>query len=146
MCCRWVFTLKYRPYGSVDKYKARLGDKGYTQTYGIDYFKTFLPIAMMNSISILFSITVNLSWPLCQLDVKNAFLYGDLQEEVYIEQPPDYVAQSQKFVVSRKQYMDSSRVHQGRGLRSSALSFLVLAFTCVIQITLSLFGAQSLTL
>ena len=70
--------------------------KGYTQTYGIDYFETFSPVTRMNSINILFSITINLSWSLCQLDVKNAFLYEDLQEEVYLETPPDYVAQGAK--------------------------------------------------
>jgi len=58
---RWVFTLKYRPDGSVDRYKARLVAKSYTQTYGIDYFETFSPVVRMNSIRILFSIVVNLS-------------------------------------------------------------------------------------
>ena len=77
----------------MDRYKARLVAKGYTQTYDIDYFKTFSPVTMMNSIRIVFSITVNLTWLLFQLDVKNAFLYGDLQEEVYMEQPLGYVAQ-----------------------------------------------------
>jgi len=62
----------------VDRYKARLVAKGYTQTYDIDYFETFSPVARMNSIRIMFSIDVNMSWPLFQLDVKNAFLYGDL--------------------------------------------------------------------
>jgi len=80
----WVFTLKYRPNGSVDRYKARLVAKGYTQTYGIDYFKTFSPIARMNFIRILFSVVVNLSWPLFQLNIKNA-LYGDFQEKVYVD-------------------------------------------------------------
>jgi len=98
-CC-WVFTLKYRPDGSVDRYKARLVSKGYTQTSDIDYFEVFLPVARMNSIRILFSIVVNLSWPLFQLDVKNAFLYRDLKTEMYMEQPPDYVAQGEtKYVV-----------------------------------------------
>ena len=73
----WVFTLKYRLDGSVDRYKARLVAKGYTQTYGID-FEKFSLVARMNSIMILFSIAINLSWPLFQLDVKNAILYGDL--------------------------------------------------------------------
>ena len=59
--CRWVFTLKYRPDGSVNRYKARLVAKGYTQTYDIDYFETFSTVASMNSIKILFSIVVNLS-------------------------------------------------------------------------------------
>jgi len=78
--CRWVFALKYQPDGSVDIYKVKLVAKGYTQIYDIDYFGTFSPVARMSSIMFLFSITVNLSWPLFQLDVKNAFLYGDFQE------------------------------------------------------------------
>ena len=59
--CGWIFTLKYRPDSSVDRYKAKLVAKGYTQTYGIDYFETFSPGFRMNSIKILFSIAVNLS-------------------------------------------------------------------------------------
>jgi len=56
--CRWVYTLKYRPDGSVDRYKVRLVAKGYTQTYGVDYFETFLPVAQLNAIRILFFIAV----------------------------------------------------------------------------------------
>jgi len=89
--CRWVYTLKYHPDGSVDRYKARLVAKCYTQTYGMDYFETFFTVARLNFIRILFSIAVNLSWSLFQLDV-NAFLYGDLKEKVYMEQPPGYIA------------------------------------------------------
>jgi len=58
--CRWVFTLKYCPNGSVDRYKARLVAKDYTKTYGIDYFEIFSPVAT-SSIRIMFSIVVNLS-------------------------------------------------------------------------------------
>jgi len=100
--CRWVFTLKYRPNDSVDRYEARLVAEEYTQTYSIDYFETFSQVGRMNSIRILFSFAVNLSWPLFQLDVKNAFLYEDLQEEVYIEQPPGYVAQGETKVCRLK--------------------------------------------
>ena len=56
----------------------------------------------MNSIKILFSVVVNLSWPLFQLDIKNAFLYRDLHEEVYMEQPPGYVAQGETKVCRLK--------------------------------------------
>jgi len=61
--------------------------KGYTQTYGIDYSETFSPVAKINIIRVLFSIATNKNWPLHQFDVKIAFLYGDLKEEVYIEAP-----------------------------------------------------------
>jgi len=93
--CQWVYTLKYR---LVDRYKARLVAKGYTQTYGVDYFETFSPVARLNSIRILFSVAVNMEWPLFQLDVKNVFLYGDLKEQVYMEQPPRYIAQGENTI------------------------------------------------
>jgi len=83
--CHCVFTLKYRRDGSVNRYKARLVAKGYTQTYGIDYFETSSPVARMNSIRILLSIVVNLTWLMFQMNVKNVFLYRNFQEEVYIE-------------------------------------------------------------
>ena len=54
--CRWVYTLKYRPDGSVDRYKARLVAKGYSHTYRVDYFETFLSVARLNSIRNLFSV------------------------------------------------------------------------------------------
>jgi len=60
--CRWVYNLKYRPDGSVDRYKARLIAKGYTQTYVVDYFETS-SVARLNYIWILFSVAVNMEWP-----------------------------------------------------------------------------------
>ncbi|KAL0370961.1 UNVERIFIED_CONTAM: Retrovirus-related Pol polyprotein from transposon RE2 [Sesamum angustifolium] len=96
VACRWVFTLKFRADGTLERYKARLLAKGFTQTYGVDYFETFSPVARFNSIRVLFSLAVNLSWPMYQMDIKNAFLYGDLNETVYMEQPPGYVAQGEK--------------------------------------------------
>ena len=73
--------------GKVDRYKARLVAKGYTQTYDIDYEETFVPVAKINTIQTLISCAANLDWRLFQLDVKNTFLRGDLQEEVYMEIP-----------------------------------------------------------
>lgn len=68
--------------------------KGYTQSYGIDYQETFAPVARLNTVRVLLSFAANLDWPLYQLDVKNAFLNGNLEEEIYMEIPPDFEFES----------------------------------------------------
>ena len=83
-----MFTLKLKADGSIDRYKARFVAKEYKQKYGVDYQETFASIAKINTIRILISIVVNWDWVLQQFDVNNAFLNGDLEEEVYMEFPP----------------------------------------------------------
>lgn len=97
--CRWVFTVKHNADESINKYKARLVVKGYTQTYGVDHEETFAPVAKINKVRVLLSLAANLDWSLQQFDVKSTFLHGELSEEVYMDLPPGYEASSEgKFV------------------------------------------------
>jgi hypothetical protein len=85
----------------VSKYKARLVAKGYAQTYGIDYEETYSPVAKMTTVRAIIAMAAIKGWSLHQMDVKNAFLHGDLREEVYMEQPPGYVDQTRPNLVCR---------------------------------------------
>jgi len=87
-----VFAIKVGPGGTIDHLKARLVAKDYTQILGLDYGDTFSPEAKMAFVRLFITMAALQQWPLYQLDVKNAFLNGDLQEEIYMEQPPGFVA------------------------------------------------------
>ena len=95
-----MYTVKIDPDGRVDCLKAQLVTKGYTRVYGSDYYDSFSPIAKIASVCLLLSMTTMQSWSLYQLDIKNAFLHGNLTEEVYIEQPPRFAAQGESGLVN----------------------------------------------
>ena len=93
--CRWVFAIKHKANESIERFKDRMVAKEYTQSYGEDYQKIFDPVAQLNTVKLLPSLTTNQNWPLLQFDVKNIFLHEDLAKEVYID-PSPYILEYSK--------------------------------------------------
>ena len=85
--CKWIFKRKMKTDGSIDKYKARLVAKGYKQKECLDYFDTYSPVTRITSIYMLIVIAALHNLEIHQMDVKTAFLNGDLNEEIYMDQP-----------------------------------------------------------
>ena len=98
---KWIFKRKRKVDGSIDKYKARLMIKGFRQTEGLDYFDMYSPVTRINSIRMVLAIAALKDLEVHQMDVKTAFLNGDLNEEIYMEQPEGFSAPGQEMKVCR---------------------------------------------
>ncbi|GJW19927.1 putative RNA-directed DNA polymerase [Tanacetum coccineum] len=88
---KWVYRLKRDKNGAIIRYKERFVAKGCRQQLGIDFHETFSPFVKSTTIRAILSLAVTNDWPLCQLDIQNAFLHGNLKEQVYMKQPPGFI-------------------------------------------------------
>lgn len=94
MGSKWVYKVKYKANGEIDKYKARLVEKGYIQQEGLDYHETF-SLAKMVTMRKVITVATSRDWDLSQMDVNNAFIQGDLFEEIYMELPQCFQRQGE---------------------------------------------------
>jgi hypothetical protein len=98
---KWVFKKKLRPDGTIERYKARLVIKGYSQKEGDDFFDTYSPVGRLTTIRVLLSLAASHGLLVHQMDVKSTFLNGELNKEIYMEQPAGFVANSQEGMVCK---------------------------------------------
>jgi hypothetical protein len=101
MGCKWIFKKKLKRDGTVDKYKARLVAKRFTQKKGEDYFDTYSPVARLITIHVLIALAASHDLLIHQMDVKTTFLNGELDEEIYMKQPEGFVMHGQENMVCR---------------------------------------------
>ena len=99
--CKWVFKVKYKEDGRIERFKARVVAKWYTQKRGIDYDETFSPVVCFSSIRMLLSFALQHSMHIHQMDVVTEFLHGNLEEEIYMLQPSGYLMKGKEDLVCR---------------------------------------------
>ena len=101
--CKWIYKKKRGPDGKVETFKAGLVAKEYTQKQGINYEKTFSPIAMLKFIRILLAVAAKLDYQIWQMDVKTVFLNDNLEEDIYMGQLEEFIAKGQEHMICKLQ-------------------------------------------
>ena len=99
--CKWVFNTKRECHGNIERYTARLVAKGFTQKDEIDYKETFSLVSKKDSFRIIMALVAHYDLELRQMDVKTAFLNGDLEDDVYMDQPVGFIEEGKKHVVCK---------------------------------------------
>jgi len=87
---KWVFYIKQGPDRAIQKYKARVVAQGFTQIEGVDYDKTFVPVAKLSSLQAILAITTEYNLEVHQMDIKSTYLNGELEEEIFMKPPPGF--------------------------------------------------------
>ena len=98
---KWVFRIKNEEHNSMPRYKARLVVRGFSQRKGVDYEEIFSPVVRMSSIRAVLGLAASLDLEIEQMDVKTAFLHGDLDKEIYMEQPEGFVVKGKEDFVCK---------------------------------------------
>lgn len=132
--CKCVYSVKLKLDGSLDRYKARPVALGNRQKYGVNYDRTFAPVAKMTIVQIVLAIAASKLWQLYQMDVKNASLHGNLKEEVYMRFPPGYETSSKADVAKLHRSLYGLKQAPGHGLRNLRVCSYVMLFRSLLMI------------
>lgn len=108
---KWVYMIKYKANGVVECYKARLVMKGFTQIKVLDFHETFAPIENFVTVRTILAVAVKQKWSIHQPDVNNAFMHGDLEEEVYMKLPLGFIKTGDTYVYKLQNSLYRLRKH-----------------------------------
>lgn len=125
--CKWVFKVKRGIDGEIIRYRARLVAKGFIQKYGINFSETFAPVVRHSSIRLLFALAAQKNLTIDHLDVQTAFLYGDLEEQIYLSQPEGFIKESNE----NKVYLLKKAIY---GLKQSSYTWNKKAKSVLIKL------------